>query len=50
VWLSIRLEAFNVLNRPQFNTPNTQVDAGAFGTVSGAGAARQVQIGAKFLF
>jgi hypothetical protein len=46
----IRLEAFNLLNRTQFNAPNTQVDAGAFGTVSGAGAARQVQIGAKFLF
>lgn len=46
----IRIEAFNLLNRTQFNAPNTQVDAGAFGTVSGAGAARQVQIGAKFLF
>ena len=46
----IRVEAFNLLNRTQFNTPNTQVDAGAFGTVSGAGPARQVQIGAKLLF
>ena len=33
----IRIEAFNLLNRTQFNAPNTQVDAGAFGTVSGAG-------------
>ena len=34
-----------------FNTqPNTQVDAGAFGTVSGAGAARQIQFGLKFIF
>ena len=46
----IRVEAFNLLNRTQFNAPNTQVDAGAFGTVSGAGPARQVQIGAKLLF
>jgi hypothetical protein len=46
----IRVEAFNLLNRTQFNAPNTQVGAGAFGTISGAGAARQVQIGAKFLF
>ena len=46
----IRVEAFNALNRTQFNAPNTQVDAGAFGTVSGAGAARQVQIGLKLQF
>ena len=45
-----RVEAFNLLNRTQFNAPNTQVDAGAFGTVSGAGAARQIQIGLKFIF
>lgn len=48
--LQIRIEAFNVLNRTQFNAPVVQVDAGNFGTVSGAQAARQVQIGAKFLF
>jgi hypothetical protein len=48
--VQIRVEAFNLLNRTQFNAPNTQVDAGAFGTVSGAGPARQVQIGAKLLF
>ena len=33
----IRIEAFNVLNRTQFNAPNTQVGSAAFGTVSGAG-------------
>ena len=32
----IRIEAFNVLNRTQFNAPNRQVDAGDFGTISGA--------------
>lgn len=48
--LQIRIEAFNVLNRTQFNAPVVQVDAANFGTVSGAQAARQVQIGAKFLF
>ena len=46
----IRIEAFNVLNRTQFNAPVVQVDAGNFGTISGAAAARQVQIGAKFQF
>ena len=46
----IRIEAFNVLNRTQFNAPNTQVGSAAFGTVSGAGGARQVQIGVKMMF
>ena len=46
----IRIEAFNVLNRTQFGFPNTQVGSGAFGTISSAGAARQVQIGVKLLF
>ena len=46
----IRIEAFNVLNRTQFNAPNTQVGNAAFGTISGAGGGRQVQIGLKMLF
>jgi hypothetical protein len=46
----IRIEAFNVLNRTQFNFPNTQVDSSAFGTITGAGGGRQVQIGLKLLF
>ena len=46
----IRIEAFNVLNRTQFNAPNTQVGTAAFGTISGAGGARQVQIGLKMMF
>jgi hypothetical protein len=46
----IRLEAFNVLNRPQFNFPNTQVDSSAFGTITGASGGRQVQIGLKMIF
>jgi hypothetical protein len=39
-----------VLNRTQFNFPNTQVDSAAFGTITGAGGARQVQIGLKLMF
>jgi carboxypeptidase family protein/TonB-dependent receptor-like protein len=46
----IRIEAFNVLNRTQFNFPNTQVDSSAFGTITGAGGARQLQIGLKLMF
>ena len=46
----IRIEAFNLLNRTQFNFPNTQVDSAAFGTITGAGGGRQVQIGLKMMF
>jgi hypothetical protein len=46
----IRIEAFNVLNRTQFNFPNTQADSTAFGTITGAAGARQLQIGLKLMF
>ena len=46
----VRIEAFNVLNRTRFNAPNTAVDSAAFGTISGAGGGRQVQIGLKMMF
>lgn len=46
----IRIEAFNVLNRTQFNFPNTQADSAAFGTITGAAGARQLQIGLKLMF
>jgi hypothetical protein len=46
----IRIEAFNLLNRTQFNAPNTQVGNSAFGTIGGAAGARQIQIGVKFMF
>ncbi len=39
-----------MLNRTQFNAPVVQVDAGNFGHDQRRAAARQVQIGAKFLF
>jgi hypothetical protein len=47
----LRLEFFNAFNRPQFGNPNTQVDSGNFGIVSGqANGPRQIQLALKLLF
>ncbi len=51
--LDLRLEAFNVLNHPNFNNPSNSNPAPTnltFGQISGAGAARIFQVGAKFSF
>jgi hypothetical protein len=47
----LRIEAFNVLNRVQFGTPNTQAGNSNVGVVSStANQPRQVQIAMKLLF
>jgi hypothetical protein len=48
--LQIRMESDNVFNHTQFSNPNTTFDAGRFGQISGAAAARQTQLAAKFYF
>ncbi|HKX28397.1 MAG TPA: hypothetical protein VJ302_11915, partial [Blastocatellia bacterium] len=46
-----RVEMFNALNRTQFAAPNTQVDSGNFGTVTGtANGPRQIQMALKLMF
>ncbi len=45
--LQLRLEMFNVFNHANFLLPNRTVDSPLFGTISGAGPARQGQIGVK---
>ena len=55
-----RIEAFNVLNHPQFGNPNTTVGNAAYGTIAAMLSSpscatcgtveRQVQLGAKFRF
>lgn len=45
--IQVRFEMFNLLNQANFLLPNRTVDSAQFGTISGAAAARQGQIGAK---
>jgi hypothetical protein len=51
--IQLRLDAFNLLNRPQYNTPNVSPTSKAFGTTSGVYSgtfARQLQLGAHIVF
>jgi hypothetical protein len=46
----LRIEAFNVLNRTNFNNPDTNFGTAAYGRISGSAPARQIQFGFKYLF
>jgi hypothetical protein len=51
--LQLRLDCFNLLNRPQYNTPNVSPTSTLFGTVTGVASgtnARQFQAGAHLSF
>ena len=47
--LSIRFEAFNALNHPNWGTPNITYNSSSFGQV-GAGGMRVLQLAAKYTF
>ena len=51
-YFEMRLEAFNVNNRPMFGTPNLSPGSGSFGQITGTAytANRVVQIGARLVF
>lgn len=48
--LQFRSEFFNMLNRPNFAAPVTNIDSNTFGRITGSDAARIIQFGMKFLF
>jgi outer membrane receptor protein involved in Fe transport len=50
VHAEFRGEFFNVLNHTNFGNPGTVLGAAAFGVVSSAGPARQIEVGARILF
>ena len=48
--IEARLEAFNLLNRTNFGSPNGNRSSVAFGTIRSAFVARQLQLGVKVYF
>ncbi len=48
--ISIRFEAFNALNHPNWGTPNLNLNSATFGRISGTGSMRQLQLAAKYQF
>ena len=53
VTMELRIDMFNMLNRPQYNTPNVSPTSAAFGTTSGVysgSGSRQIQLGAHFIW
>ncbi|GAC1420042.1 MAG: hypothetical protein NVSMB62_13540 [Acidobacteriaceae bacterium] len=50
VQLQFRMDAFNVLNHPNFNNPNTDLTSANFGKVTGAGGPRGLQLAGTISF
>ncbi len=48
--LELRAEAFNAFNRTNFGTPNGNISSSAFGTITSAYPARELQFAAKIYF
>jgi hypothetical protein len=48
--VSIRFEAFNALNHPNWNTPSLNISSSTFGRISGTAGMRQLQLAAKYQF
>jgi hypothetical protein len=48
--LQLRAEAFNLLNRTNYNLPENYVGSPSFGAILSAGSPRRVQLGVKLLF
>jgi hypothetical protein len=48
--LQFRAEFFNVFNHTNWGNPNTNLNSGNFGNITGTDAARQIQFGLKLLF
>jgi hypothetical protein len=50
VRLQVRVEIFNIFNQVNYGNPNASLGSAAFGTITSAGAMRQMQLGGKLLF
>jgi len=47
---TVRADAVNVLNRPIWNNPNTDINSGSFGRITSATGARTITINARIDF
>ena len=48
--LQVRADVFNVLNRKNYNNPQTAINNANFGRITGAGGSRTFQFGARLTF
>jgi len=48
--LQLRLEAFNVLNHPNWGGANSNPTSGSFGLITGKTGERRIQLAAKYMF
>jgi len=48
--VDVRVEAYNLLNRVNFNPPGSVLGSADFGVISSARSARTVQLGARVSF
>jgi hypothetical protein len=49
--IEFRMEAFNLLNKTNFGTPNANRSSGAFGTITSLSQpAREIQFALRFVF
>jgi len=48
--ISIRFEAFNALNHPNWGTPNLSLSSSTFGRITNTRAMRVLQLAAKYQF
>ncbi len=48
--IQFRFETFSLFNRANFNNPSATINTASFGNISGAGGARNIQMGLKLLF
>ena len=48
--VQVRFEAFNVLNKKNYNNPQTAINNANFGRITGASGSRTFQLGARLTF